>query len=63
VARSSYKDDKISSEMPRQQRAPRARGEGPRSEVKTRESDKKSWTLVDKKEKSFRQTRGKEEAK
>ena len=63
VARSSYKDSKGPSEMPRQQRAPRARGEGPRSDEKTREGDKKSWTLVDKKEKPFRQPRSKVESK
>jgi len=56
VARSSYKDIKSPSEMPRQQRAPRVRGEGPRS-------DRKSWTLVDKKEKPFRQPRSKVESK
>lgn len=60
VSRSSYKDSKVTPEMPRQQRAPRARGEGPRSDVKARDEDKKSWTLVDKKDKPFRQSRGKE---
>jgi hypothetical protein len=37
--------------MPKQQRAPRARGEGPRSDDKTKEADKKSWTMADKNEK------------
>jgi cold shock CspA family protein len=68
VSRSSYKDNKvsyskISSEMPRQQKVPRVRGEGPRSDEKNREGDKKSWTFVDKKEKSFRQPRSKVESK
>jgi hypothetical protein len=35
--------------MPKQQRAPRARGEGPRSDAK--DGEKKSWTMVDKNEK------------
>jgi cold shock CspA family protein len=54
LARSAYKTTKDSSapeaetpRMPKQQRAPRARGEGPRSD----EGDKKAWTMVDKKEK------------
>jgi cold shock CspA family protein len=71
VVRSNYKDSKISSEMsvprqqaaPRQQRVPRTRGEGPRSEERTREGDKKNWTLVDKKEKPFRQPRSQRETK
>ena len=59
MARSAYKTTKDSSpvveaetpRMPKQQRVPRARGEGPRSEEKTKDGDKKSWTMVDKKEK------------
>lgn len=66
LARSAYKSSKESSSpveaetpMPKQQRPPReqksysakARGEGPRSDEKTKEGDKKSWTMVDKKEK------------
>ena len=60
LARSAYKTTKDSSSasveaetprMPKQQRVPRARGEGPRSEEKTKESDKKSWTMVDRSEK------------
>ena len=47
---------------PREQRAPRARGEGPRSDEKTRDGDKKSWTMVDKNEKP-KQTRSKVESK
>lgn len=47
---------------PREERAPRARGEGPRSDEKTREEDKKSWTMVDKNDKP-RQTRSKVESK
>lgn len=57
VTRSSYKNVKESTEMPRQQRAPR---QGARSEEKTRE---KNWTLVDKKEKPVRQPRSKVESK
>jgi CspA family cold shock protein len=61
LARSAYKTTKDSSSpvveagtprMPKQQRAPRARGEGPRSEEKGREGDKKAWSMVDKKDKS-----------
>ena len=60
LARSMYKITKDPSSpslevetprMPKQQRAPRARGEGPRSEDKTKEADKKSWTMADKNEK------------
>ena len=59
LARSVYKTTKDSSpvveaetpRMPKQQRAPRARGEGPRSEDKTKEADKKSWTMANKNEK------------
>jgi hypothetical protein len=46
--------------MPKQQRAPRARGEGPRSDEKTREGEKKSWTMVDKNDKP-KQTRTKKQ--
>ena len=68
LARSMYKTTKDSSpeveaetpRMPKQQRAPRARGEGPRSEDKTKETDKKSWTMADKNEKP-RQTRAKKQ--
>jgi cold shock CspA family protein len=69
LARSAYKTTKDSSAevepetpMPKQQRAPRARGEGPRSEDKTKDSEKKSWTMVDKKEKP-KQTRSKVQPK
>ena len=66
LARSMYKTTKDPSpevepdtpRMPKQQRAPRARGEGPRSEVK--DGDKKSWTMVDKNDKS-KQTRTKKQ--
>ena len=60
LARSMYKTTKDPSSpsvevetprMPKQQRAPRARGEGPRSEEKTKEADKKSWTMANKNEK------------
>jgi CspA family cold shock protein len=61
LARSVYKTTKDPSSpveaevetprMPKQQRAPRARGEGPRSEEKTREGEKKSWTVAEKKDK------------
>ncbi len=51
LSRSAYKTTNESSfvqdetpRMPKQQRVPRARGEGPR------EGEKKSWSLVDKKE-------------
>jgi hypothetical protein len=59
IARSAYKTTKDSSSpiveadtprMPKQQRVPRARGEGPRSEENTKDGDKKSWTMVDKKD-------------
>jgi CspA family cold shock protein len=57
LARSMYKNTKEFStpsveaetpRMPKQQRAPRARGEGPRSDEKTRDGEKKSWSIVDK---------------
>ena len=60
LARSMYKTTKDPSSptvevetprMPKQQRAPRARDEGPRSEDKTKEADKKSWTMANKNEK------------
>lgn len=56
LARNAYKTTKDSSpveaetpRMPNQQRVPRARGEGPRSEAK--DGDKKIWTMVDKNDK------------
>ena len=56
LSRNAYKTTKDSSpveaetpRMPNQQRAPRARGEGPRSEAK--DGDKKIWTMVDKNDK------------
>jgi CspA family cold shock protein len=67
LARSVYKTTKDSSSpsveaetprMPKQQRAPRARGEGPRSDAK--DGEKKSWTMVDKNEKP-KQTRTKKQ--
>jgi CspA family cold shock protein len=60
LARSVYKTTKDSSSpvveaetprMPKQQRVPRARGEGPRSDEKPRDGEKKSWSIVDRKEK------------
>lgn len=69
IARSAYKTTKDSSvpvveaetpRMPKQQRPPRARGEGPRSEENMRDGDKKSWTMVDRKDKP-RQTRSKKQ--
>ena len=44
LARSMYKTTKDPS-------SPWARGEGPRSEEKTKEADKKSWTMANKNEK------------
>lgn len=68
LARSMYKTTKDSSpevevetpRMPRQQRAPRARGEGPRSDENTRDVEKKSWTIVDRNDKP-KQTRSKKQ--
>ena len=54
IARTSYKpSDESQGEprMPRQQRAPRARGEGPR------DGEKKEWTLVNKTDKPARSSR------
>jgi CspA family cold shock protein len=61
IARSTYKttSTKDSSSpvveaetprMPKQQRAPRSRGEGPRSEEKTAQGDKKGWTILERKD-------------
>ena len=60
LARTAYKTTKESTpvvetetpRMPKQQRAPRARGEGPRSDETTRDGDKKSWNLVSKNDKT-----------
>ena len=53
IARTSYKSEETQGEprMPRQQRAPRARGEGPR------DGEKKEWTLVNKTDKPPRSSR------
>lgn len=61
IARSTYKttSTKDSSSpvveaetprMPKQQRVPRSRGEGPRSEEKTAQGDKKGWTILERKD-------------
>ena len=61
IARSTYKTTttKDSSSpvveaetprMPKQQRVPRSRGEGPRSEEKTAQGDKKGWTILERKD-------------
>lgn len=62
LARSMYKESSFETEMPRQQRVPReerpsrVRGEGPR------EGDNKTWTVIDKNDKS-KKTRSKQESK